>query len=476
MFSPQHVLIISCRDETVPSEGAAAIIPQVYARHLPYFLLMRQAPRFATSARGYDPFISAALPALTFLYFQDSALSHQSLSLILVLCALVPQCLIAFLRERRHFGPRLIRPTKNLLGDIAIKYLGLCAGIAALFLFWWLFPFYQRLSYHPFFATAWLTLPWIMAVILAAVAYTEWRLPPVRDHAWQLGLLMTGRWREIEGPEMKTALLALLVRGIFLPLNYCALLMSVERLRPERWDWQAMEWAESHFLIMQMLWGLLIIAIIPGYLFSARLLATHVRRADASWFGWCMTLICYPPLLNAVFREWLNYNPQGFANPILKPWIVLTEDFSVLFYLSSITIIAMEVIHWWGESIMGIRASNLTHRGVITNGPFRLTRHPIYLSKCVGWLVIWMPFAMGGSVLEGFRLTLLWGGVCLIYFARAWVEERLLAADPDYVEYALWMDRHGPLAVIGRLCPPLTFAWKFRRWQANGAINRETVP
>jgi protein-S-isoprenylcysteine O-methyltransferase Ste14 len=381
-----------------------------------------------------------------------------------------------FLHQRPHFGPRPTRTTERLLGDIAIKCLGLSAGIAALFLIWWLFPFYKRSYYQPFFEAAWAALPWIMAAMCISVVYTEWRLGEARDHAWQLGLLATGRWRELDAPVMKTAMLALLVRAIFLPMNYCALFVTVKSLRPELWNWQAMEWAEIHFLLMKILWGLLIVAIIPGYLFSARALATHVRRADASWFGWWITMACYPPLLNGVFKEWLNYNPQGFANSMHKPWLVLTEEFSALFYLASVTIIALEVIHWWGESIMGIRASNLTHRGLITNGPFRLTRHPIYLSKCIGWLIIWMPFAMGDTVLESLRLTLLWCGVCLIYYGRAWVEERLLAADPDYVEYALWMDRYGPLAAVGRLCPPLTFAWKLRRWQANGAINRETVP
>ena len=73
--------------------------------------------------------------------------------------------------------------------------------------------------------------------------------------------------------------------------------------------------------------------------------------------------------------------------------------------------------------------------------------------------------AAGAGVAAMLGATLLWGGTCVIFFFRAWVEERLLCDDPDYVAYALWMDRHGLFARLGRKIPFLTFEWRLQRWR-----------
>jgi hypothetical protein len=112
-----------------------------------------------------------------------------------------------------------------------------------------------------------------------------------------------------------------------------------------------------------------------------------------------------------------------------------------------------------------LRSSNLTNRGIITNGVYRFCKHPVYLAKCIAWFVIWLPPLMGDTILGGARLTLLWGCVCGIYLLRGRVEERLLSDDPDYVAYALWIDRHGLFAWAGRAVPGLSFRWRLERWQ-----------
>ena len=434
-------------------------------------------PTLPRSVTGwYDPFLTALGPLVVYVLCASSTLTTHELCILLTVSALLPVCLAEYLRQRRHFPMRPVRPFSEVLRDACLKFIGTAVGVAAILFLWWLLPIYDKPHYRPLFQIMHLTMLWVLALSFVAILYTEWRLGAVKDQTWQLTLLALGRWHEIDLPLLKTALIGLLVRAIFLPLNLCGLVEMMEPLRSGSWDFAGMPWPQMHAQLVSMNWMLLIVAIIPGYLFSMRLLGTGIRRADASWFGWAVTLACYPPLLDGVFRLWLNYSPLADPLPYHKPWVTLTSDFMPLFILCSCIILLLEAVHWWGEAMMGLRASNLTHRGVITNGPFRYTRHPIYVSKCLGWLVIAMPFAMGGTLLECVRLTLLWGCVCLLYYGRAWVEERLFSTDPDYIAYARWIDRHGVLAWAGKYCPPLTFEWKLKRWQESGAVSRETVP
>ena len=44
-----------------------------------------------------------------------------------------------------------------------------------------------------------------------------------------------------------------------------------------------------------------------------------------------------------------------------------------------------------GSLSVDVRFSNLTYRGVLTNGPYAFTRHPAYLSKNLFWWCASMP-------------------------------------------------------------------------------------
>jgi hypothetical protein len=106
--------------------------------------------------------------------------------------------------------------------------------------------------------------------------------------------------------------------------------------------------------------------------------------------------------------------------------------------------------------VFGIRFSNLTYRGVLTHGPYRLTRHPAYLSKNLFWWASVLPFMVtNGSLLEGVRNCIFLLVVNAIYYWRARTEEaHLIAEDPKYAEYHAWMEHHGivtaPLARLKR--------------------------
>ena len=56
---------------------------------------------------------------------------------------------------------------------------------------------------------------------------------------------------------------------------------------------------------------------------------------------------------------------------------------------------------------------------------------------------------------------------------RALAEEKLLAADPDYVAYGLWMDKHGIFRKLGEICPVFSFGWRLEHWRKTGALARQ---
>src|SRR3546814_13867116 len=85
----------------------------------------------------------------------------------------------------------------------------------------------------------------------------------------------------------------------------------------------------------------------------------------------------------------------------------------------------------------GIRFSNLTHRGIITHGPYKYTRHPAYISKNMTWWIGSFPFLVtAGGWIAGARNVALPGLVSGISYWRAKTEEKYLRADLSYG--ALW--------------------------------------
>ena len=114
-------------------------------------------------------------------------------------------------------------------------------------------------------------------------------------------------------------------------------------------------------------------------------------------------------------------------------------------------IMAATTIYTWATVSFGVRFSNLTNRGIITNGPYRWVKHPAYVSKNFSWWFVSMPFLSALSATEALRASmalLLLNGV---YYLRAKTEERHLSSDPDYVAYVNWMASHSLYAKLKRL-------------------------
>src|SRR5208283_2486604 len=103
-----------------------------------------------------------------------------------------------------------------------------------------------------------------------------------------------------------------------------------------------------------------------------------------------------------------------------------------LYELWGCLIVLLVFFYVWSTVAFGARFSNLTHRGIITNGPYRYTKHPAYLAKNLSWWLIAMPFMPSGNGAHFVRCCMLLGVLNGIYYLRAKTEERHLLLDPVY--------------------------------------------
>jgi protein-S-isoprenylcysteine O-methyltransferase Ste14 len=177
-----------------------------------------------------------------------------------------------------------------------------------------------------------------------------------------------------------------------------------------------------------------------GYILTFRPLDSHIRTANPFAAGWMAALICYPPFVLMGDGGPLDYHPGTadwswwFAG---HPW-VLGSLGAVLVVLTG--------IYAWATVAFGIRFSNLTHRGILTHGPYALSRHPAYLSKNLFWWLSTLPMlATTGDWTDMARNSAVMAMVSGVYYWRAKTEERHLALDPAYREYSAWMSRNAPI-------------------------------
>ncbi len=153
-----------------------------------------------------------------------------------------------------------------------------------------------------------------------------------------------------------------------------------------------------------------------GYSLESRWLGNKTRSVEGTFLGWAAALSCYPPFNNVL----------GTYLPLENgPGIITGENTLLAFRAVTVLLFA---IYASATVAFGFKFSNLTNRGIISRGPYRLVRHPAYVCKCTAW---WLEHLPTMTFTKAFFLTLL----CCVYALRAWTEERHLSHDPDYRAY-----------------------------------------
>ncbi len=203
-----------------------------------------------------------------------------------------------------------------------------------------------------------------------------------------------------------------------------------------------------------------------GYLLTMKPLDSHIRSANPFLGGWVAALICYPPFVLMGDNGVLDYR---FATYGETGWVQLLQGHPVMLTAYGAVLVFLTAIYAWATIAFGLRFSNLTHRGVLTDGPYKYVRHPAYISKNSFWWLATLPFFVSnGNYVDMIRNTVLLGVVSGVYYWRAKTEEKHLMADPAYVAYWNWAERYAPVTrALNRL---------FRRTPRTAVLRTEGPP
>ncbi|MBN8813515.1 MULTISPECIES: isoprenylcysteine carboxylmethyltransferase family protein [Sphingomonas] len=388
--------------------------------------------------------------AIATLYRLDGPYS----ALVNVVACAVPMVLWSLLVDKVHRNPSTgidwssKRTLKDTLDVSVTKLTGLWLTWGGIALIYATFPFWWSGRYANFAWSIWCIEMAAPALFLLSIPYVLWldrKLVQPRDGAWHLGAWLMGLKEPIDHGAIHNHLRSWAVKGFFL-----AFMLSI--VPPNFADfvgWNFDRMFESPAVIANYCIAFMFVIDVAfataGYILTMRPLDSHIRTATPLAAGWTAALICYPPFVLMNEGGVLDYH-QGSADWTWwfagHPWI-LGGLGAVLVVLTG--------IYAWATIAFGLRFSNLTHRGILTHGPYAWSRHPAYLSKNLFWWLSGLPFLATTGWAEGLRNAAIMAVVSGIYYWRARTEEEHLGSDPAYQEYSAWMQRNAPV--------PRFFAW-----------------
>jgi protein-S-isoprenylcysteine O-methyltransferase Ste14 len=412
--------------------------------------------------RAY-PEIAASLGLGGALAGERGVLSGPYAALAAILFTAVPMVVWSVLVDKVHLRPstgidwNLRRPLPEVMPVAVIKLVGLWATWALIAGFYALGRWYWTGNY--LFAMEVLSFA-IWPLVTLSVPYVIWLdryLVSPRDGCFHFGAFVVGggiigreQW---DGEAIARHWRAWAIKGFFgafmisiLPPGFA----QVVEAQP------AQLLANPAEFVMLLVTALFVIDVqigTVGYLLTLRPLDSHIRSGNPLLAGWLAALLCYPPFVWGIIGPNDQILSYEYAAPGWAHWMVGSP---ALLWAWGGLLVVLTGVYAWATVVFGIRFSNLTYRGVLTNGPYRFTRHPAYLSKNLFWWASVLPFMVtDGSLFEALRNCVFLLVVGAIYYWRAKTEEaHLLAEDPKYRDYHAWMDRHGvitaPLARLKR--------------------------
>jgi len=383
-------------------------------------------------------------------------------ALVALLACAVPMVLWSLLIDKVHRNPSTgidwaspPRAVKDVLDISVVKLAGLWGiwgVIACLYCvgrWYWAAPY--LFSMQMFTAAA-------VPLLLLSVPYVIWldrRLREPRDGAWHFGCWLIGRTDQVDRELMLDFFRGWAIKAFFLAFMLAIFPGNWERAIAPSVDQILDSPARLALWLIALMFMIDVALACVGYILTLKPLDAHIRSANPYASAWMAALICYPPF--QIMDDALNYHPGTAGH---DAWIHWTDGWTLVQGLFGAWLVFLTGIYAWATVAFGMRFSNLTHRGILTHGPYAWSKHPAYVSKNLFWWFSVLPFfAVTGNYVDMVRNTVLLGFVSLIYYWRAKTEEKHLSVDPAYREYAAWMNRHGPFPrfvrwLIGAPKPP----------------------
>ena len=328
---------------------------------------------------------------------------------------------------------------------IGTKLVGFTALLGAVVIVCSVFPFFTQSS-----AVRWIieaghtTIPAFIALAVATILYvavTDLTAEEPDDYLNQVGRAVL--MQDFREEDVLFALRLLAIKCFFLMLMFSGGMASLSDLADKpAWAFPPLSaaWFEG---LIRLAFLLDVVLAAGGYIATFKLFGWHVRATETTALGWLVCLICYEPFFPAISHAFVPYGEgPGWENVI--------QEGSAVFILWSAATLFCTVIYVWATVAFGPRFSNLTHRGIITSGPYRFMKHPAYVSKNIAWWLVAIPSFIAGGLAEGLARAGMLAIVSCIYLLRARAEERMLSVDPAYRDYATTVAENGLLAMAKR--------------------------
>ncbi len=424
-------------------------------RSTPGPLSMQKQPPLPPSAA--DPRIgtfgalvcTAAL--FSMIYFTE--LPPLTVTLLLLLAYAVPvmvlEILVVGVHRRPSTGLDWTRAPQPSARRIALKLLGLAVTLGLVVAAHAVFRLYSFDELAVTAALAAMLLPAAAALTVLYVAVVDGRQTDPEDAYHELGAMAAGLRPVRFTPRLRDHALGWAVKAFFLPIMLYYLAANATRLDAiaEGFTGDPVEIVLA-FILVCVIVDLAIANV--GYAMTFRLFDAHVRSPNRYLGGWVVTLVCYAPFNEIVLRQIFDYRND-------LQWHQIVGDYPLFYWPWLAAIVALYVIHVWSKAVYGLRWSNLTHRGILTCGPYRYTKHPDYLTKSVFFWLTAAPFLTAADPAAAWTSTLALVVTNLIYWGRARMEEKHLSEDPDYVAYALAMNDRSLFRGLARVFPVLRY-------------------
>ncbi len=396
-------------------------------------------------------------------FYPDIGVFH--ISLISLVVAVVPIVFleVAFLKVHRRDSVGLTPPSKPNKERLSLKLLGYYGSLAFIMLLYYFIPLFD----HEFFDSAFpYLLPLLIIYIIGGWIYiseADVRLKNTYDEYWQVGNFFAGRWSNIDKDIIISHFKSLILRAYFIPVMLVYFAFNIDSLVGGYEDFSQSPFKNAQdfngafilqfFIIMYFFFAAMdVLFAVIGYLMSFKMLDSNIRSTDSTFLGWFVCIVCYYPFFELVMISVLF--KELYANP---EWYIWFENMPIVIVIWGSLVLTGMILESITTLTFGIRFSNLTYRGLITEGPFRFTKHPQYVFKMMNRFCFFVPFLSLFGVFGVINNMLIFFGVVFLYYLRAKTEENHLSKYPEYVEYANWINEHGVFRKMRKFAPFLVY-------------------
>lgn len=388
--------------------------------------------------------------------------THRSMALVLLVCSVVMFLVELAIRFDVDKG-RLIKIAPDLKEGNYGRFLGLCLLVygVELGIITVVFGFFHTASEYGFRNNAGgYYKPWFAVMDIIRQIYLYGGLPyvlftralqhsPKSDRKQAAFTVMKAarhayafftRRDRAELPPFdrydKSAILGLCVKGFYVPLmtvffadQFLHLVKNFSWMAGPNFALANVNLRDVHNVSHSFIFAVDVGLAWCGYVVSSRWIKNTMFSVEPTFVGWFVAIACYPPHNRLLGVYYGTPGEDAFFG---------IPDHRVVTFFCILSILSF-CVYTSATVVFGLRFSNLTHRGIITTGPYAYIRHPAYASKNFSWWCVMLPFA-----LYQIWSTRTWepclqiAGMFLmsfVYYWRAITEERHLSRDPEYRKY-----------------------------------------